>query len=210
MRKRFASYLLTGKVAANPFLTSKAFADVTPTFSELTSSSVSVIEQPVANQVRLLTTTAGAPYGSASGSAAYACSSPLPSTMNVVVTGLQTGEQVYLVASTAKDTGEFAALNSSIRVGNAHLTIIAAFTVNNATIAADASDITRLKSTATVPLDLNRLASHGFNVSNGSVFYLQAVAFPSVSDPVAFWAQARVSELDEIKVTTQGCSPYGY
>jgi hypothetical protein len=196
-KKRFASYILTGKAAAMPFISHNSFADITPSYTEILSANVSVIELP-ATGVRLLTTTAST-YG---GSDAAVCSTTLPSTINVVVTGAHPGNTVYLVASSNKDDGAFSSLSSSVRVGATDFTVISAFTLASNPIQEDASSFTQSTSPISIPVDIAKLKQK--NLFTNNKFYLQAVIFSSMD--ATMWASARLSELDVIDVSTSGCS----
>ena len=214
MKKRFASFLLTGKAAALPFAVGNSFADVTPTYTELLSSSLSIIETP-ATGIRLLTTTTSATSSSYGGTGyggdAMICNSTsaAPTTMNVVLTGLKNGDMVYLAASTAKDYANHLSLNPKLRIGNDNLVIISSFVVNHSPATQEASNIANATAAISVPLNLSTLWLHsGYSIAEGSKFYLQAMAFAG-GGTTSNWQTAKYSELDEITVTAQGCSSYG-
>lgn len=213
MKKRFASFL----AAALPFAVSNSLADVTPTYTELLSSSLSIIETP-ATGIRLLTTTISAAGSSIYGGTSYAdtsdamvCNSTTaaPTTMNVVLTGLKNGDMVYLAASTAKDYPNYLSLNSKLRIGNDNLVIISSFVVNLNPAIQEASNIANATAAISVPLNLSTLwLRGGYSIAEGSKFYLQAMAFAG-GGTTSNWQTAKYSELDEITVTAQGCSSYG-
>lgn len=198
-KKRFASYMLTGKVAAIPFINNNSFADVTPSYTEVLSKNVSVIEMP-ATGIRLMTTTTASTYG---GTDASICSTTLPSTINIVVTGAHPGNTVYLAASSNKDDGAFHSLNSKIRVGSENFTVISSFSLANNPIQEEAGSFSQSISPISIPVDIAKLQQKNL-FANGK-FYIQAVIFASM-DPETLWSNARISELDEIAVSTAGCS----
>lgn len=198
-KKRFASYMLTGKVAAIPFMNTNSFADVVPSYTEILSKNVSVIEIP-ATGIRLMATTTASTYG---GTNASICSTTLPSTINVVVTGAHPGNTVYLAASSNKDDGAFQGLNSKIRVGSENFTVISSFTLANNPIQEEAGTFSQSTSPISIPVDIAKLQQKNLFANNK--FYIQAVIFPSM-EAESLWANARVSELDEIAVNTTGCS----
>ncbi len=197
-KKRFASYMLTGKVAALPFINS-SFADVVPSYTEVLSKNVSVIEMP-ATGVRLMSTTAASTYG---GSDASICSTTLPSTINIVVTGANPGNTVYLAASSNKDDGAFQSLNSKVRLGADNFTVISSFTLGNSPIQEEAGSFSQSTSPVSIPVDIAKLQQK--NLFTHGKFYIQAVIFPS-TDPEILWSKARISELDEIIVSGTVCS----
>lgn len=213
-KKRFASYMLTGKVATLPFMVNSSFADVVPTYTEILSENVSVIEAP-ATGVRLMTTTvsAGASAYGGTGSSAYGgtdaaiCSTSMPTTMNVVVTGAHPGNTVFLVASSDKDDAFMQTFNPNIRVGTTNMTVVSSFSLGDNPITEEAGAFSQSTSPISIPVDLSKLQLKNL-FSNGK-FYLQAVVF-STMNQATMWQTARVSELDEIVVSTAGCpSTYG-
>ncbi len=204
-KKRFASFLLTGKAAASPLIINTSFADVVPLYTEVLSTSVSIIEIP-ATGVRLNTTSVSAAASSTYSDAAI-CSTSMPATMNVVITGANPGNTVYLVASSNKDDGSFKSMSSKIRVGMHDFTIISSFSLSNSPIEENGGAFSKSISPISIPVDLNQLQQK--NLFNNGTFYFQAVIF-STLDPSTMWASARFSELDQISVSSAGCpSTYG-
>lgn len=203
-KKRFASHLLTGKMAAMPFMVNSSFADVVPTYKEILSENVSVIETPASTKVRLKTTTNSA----SSGGDAILCSDPntFPRTINIVITGAHPGNIVYLAASTNKDDPAFLAIHPSLRVGLENFSILSSFVRGNNPIQEDAGSFSQSTSPISIPVDVIKLLQR--NLLNTSKFYLQAVIF-STTDPATMWSTARLSELDEIVASSQGCTTYG-
>lgn len=232
MNKKFASFLLTGKAAALPFSMGYSQADMTPSYLELTSTNINIMEIPFPGMVRLLTTTTPAASSTEGGStSAMLCgtgltdptalpSSPTPTCatgvtcdtvptnpqlLNVVVTGLKNGDVVYLAASTAKDSSALLGLNPSMRIGMDNLVSTSGVVFNSAPAQPGTTINTQDGTgTMTVPIDLTTLQSKNYAFTENSKFYLQAVAIP----PGASWDGARYSELDEIVVSSQACS-YG-
>lgn len=206
-KKRFASYMLTGKVAALPFMVNSSFADVVPTYTEVLSESVSVIEAP-ATGVRLMTTTVSAGASSIyGGTDAAICSTSMPATMNVVITGAHPGNVVYLVASSTKDDAFMQSINSGIRIGTVDMTIVSSFSLGDNPITEEAGAFSQSTSPISIPVDITRLQQK--NLFTNGKFYLQAVIFSTMNQST-MWQTARFSELDEIVVGTAGCpSTYG-
>jgi len=213
-KTRFASYLLTGKAATLPFMINNSLADVTPYYTELTSQTLSIIEQP-ATGVKLLTTTASASSSSYGGAVdAQVCDSTLPAMMNVVITGVRPNDTIYLVASSDKDSPANLAFSPNARIGTANMTLVSGFKFNAQETANEASSLVQTVSSVSVQVDMNKLQAK--NLFAGGTFYLQAFVF-STLDPLTMWQQARFSELDAISVSSAGCSntyggtptPYG-
>lgn len=215
-KKRFASYLLAGKAATLPFAINSSHADVYPYYTDILTSKVSLIEQPTTG-VKLMTIASSAssnPYSSTTyggGNDAAVCNNPMPSVMNVVVTGVKQGDTVYLVASQTKDSAPHLALDNRLRVGTDYK-IITAFRIGGVGMPGDDGSMGKSTSAVSIPVDLNKLKNAG--VLNNGTFYMQAALFPTLEGS-NIWAQARMSELDEISVGSAGCSstygasPYG-
>jgi hypothetical protein len=219
-KKRFASYLLAGKAATLPFAINSSHADVYPYYTDILTSKVSLIEQPTTG-VKLMTIASSAssysPYSSTAysgGNDAAVCNNPMPSVMNVVITGVKQGDTIYLVAATDKDSPTYLAIDNRLRVGTTNQVIISAFRANGTPLIGDDGSAMNNSTTAiSIPVDLNKLKNAG--VLNNGRFYLQAALFPTLSG-ANVWAQARLSELDEVSVGSAGCSstyatssPYG-
>ncbi|MBS4097293.1 MAG: hypothetical protein KGZ83_10720 [Sulfuricella sp.] len=205
-KKRFASYLLAGKAATLPFAINNAQADAIPTYADVVTSKVSLIEQP-ATGVKLLTvagSSSSSTYGgSYSGGDAAVCSTSMPSVMNVVLTGVKQSDVIYLAASADKDASVHLAVDNRIRVGSTNLTVITAFRMGGTALPGDDGSLAQATSSVSIPVNLTKLKNSG--MFSGGKFYLQAFLFPTL-DGANIWAQARVSELDEIAVSTVGCS----
>jgi len=203
-KKRFASYLLTGKVATSPVLINNSFADVVPSYQDLLSSQASLIELPQ-NNVRLYSLDSGnnnygafSPYG---GTAAAICNTDVPTTINIVITGTHPGDTVYLAASSNKDDGAFQHLRPEIRVGSADFTIISSFQLDHSPLEEEGGDFTHSTAPISLPVNIDQLAQA--NLLHNGRMYIQAVIF-STND-ASMWNSARVSELDTIEVSAAGC-----
>lgn len=216
-KKRFASYLLAGKAATLPFAINSAQADVTPSYTDVMTGKATLIEQP-APGVKLLTISTSASSSSTYGGSAYTggstyggggsdaavCSAPLPSVMNVVVTGVKPGDNIYLVAAADKDAQLMLAYDSRLRIGTTKQTVIAAFRISGSDLGGmDNGAMAGSISSVSIPVDLNKLKSRG--LLDAGKFYLQAAMFPVLSGTGIF-TQARFTELDEVSVSSAGCS----
>ena len=197
-KNRFASYLLTGKAATLPFMFNSSFADVVPSYTDILSTSTSLIEVP-ATGVRLYTVasnTGGSSYG---GTDAALCSTKLPSSMNIVITGAKPGDTVYLVASSNKDDGSFNSLSTKIRLGSQNFSVVTSFTLAKNTLQESGGSFANSTSPISIPVALSNNA-----FVQGGTFYFQAVIFPTL-DASTVWQNARFSELDQITVSSAGC-----
>jgi hypothetical protein len=202
MKLRFKNLLIGGKIATLPMLMKTAYAQYSPTFNDLLNTNITQLQVPVAQSIQLKAL--GSSYGAVNGSALI-CSANLPnspSTMSLVITGLQPNDMLFIATSTS--LGGNQSLNPKILLGTQNLLTPFVTQINgpsNSTI------------NVTVPLDLVKLRSQGYPILNGGTFYLQSIAFPNgaVSSSGFNWAQARISELDVISIgpcsTTYG-SPY--
>ncbi len=203
-KKRFASHLLTGKVAASPFMISSGFAaDAVPTYQDILNEDLSVIELPK-DGVRLFAIGAvNDSYGGNSGVSAAICDNNQPESMNIVITGAKSGDRVFLVASSSKDDGFFQHLNEQIRVGSENFTVISSFLMDHIELDEDTpGDATAALSPVSVPVNLAKLSEN--DLLNNGRFYVQAVIFSSL-DAENIWEFARYSELDTIEVSSAGC-----
>jgi len=212
-RNRFASYLLTGKAATLPFMFNSSFADVVPTYTDLLSNRATLIEVP-ATGVRLFsifkdnstssTSSSssnifdGSSYGGTDADAAL-CSTNLPSSMNIVITGAKPGDTVYLVASSNKDDGSFASLSTKIRLGSQNFSVVTSFTLAKSIISENGGSYANSTSPISIPIALSNNA-----FVKGGTFYFQAVIFPNLNSS-NIWEKALYSELDQITVSNAGC-----
>lgn len=212
-KKRFASYLLAGKAATLPFAINSSHADVMPSYTDVMTGKATLIEQP-APGVKLLTISTSASSGSTYGGSTYGgstysggdaavCNAPLPAIMNVVVTGVKPGDNIYLVAASDKDAALMLAYDSRLRIGTTNQTVIAAFRISSSNLGGEESAMAGSISSVSIPVDMNKLQAKGLLTSGK--FYLQAAMFPVLSGTGVF-TQARFTELDEVSVSTAGCS----
>lgn len=207
-KKRFASYLLAGKAATLPFAIGSSHADVTPSYTDVMTGKATLIEQP-APGVKLLTISTSATSGSTYGGSAYSggdaavCSAPLPAVMNVVITGVKPGDNIYLVAASDKDAALMQAYDSRLRIGTTNQTVVAAFRISSSNLGGEEGSMAGSISSVSIPVDMNKLQAKGLFTSGK--FYLQAAMFPVLTGTGVF-TQARFTELDEVSVSTAGCS----
>ncbi|SEQ46583.1 hypothetical protein [Giesbergeria anulus] len=195
MLKKFSTLLLTGKAATLPFLMQQAHA-LTPAYTDIVTTQVTQVELPLANKVRLDS------LGSATSNGAVTLcdDAGVSNALSLVVTGLKDRDLVYVVTST--NTGGNEILNPKLKVGMAGLKVPVATGVTapaNGTVA------------LTIPLNLGAL---GYSLTRGNSFYMQTIVLPegSYENGLPVWANARVSELDQISVnacvSTYGGSTY--
>lgn len=213
MNKRFASFLLTGKVATfSPFMANSAFAQLTSIpGSDLLSSDLHLIEEP-GGAVTLISTTTAAPDATGYTGGDAACitnslTSASPTTMNLVVTGVRNGDIVFIIASRDKDYAPFQSIHPQARLGNTGRVVLAAVRVSLTSIsnATAGGQLASSRSAISIPIDLTAPAVSA--LLQGSSFYIQAAALPPNT---ANFGLARVSELDQITVSATGCgSTYG-
>lgn len=197
-RNRFASYLLTGKAATLPFMFNSSFADVVPSYTDILSKSATLIEVP-ATGVRLYTVASNPSGSSYGGTDAALCSTNLPSSMNIVITGAKPGDTVYLVASSNKDDGSFNSLSTKIRLGSQNFSVVTSFTLAKSIISENGGSYANATSPVSIPVALSNNA-----FVKGGTFYFQAVIFPDLNSQ-NIWEKALYSELDQITVSTAGC-----
>lgn len=194
-KKFSSSMLLMGKVATLPMLISQAHADVTPTYQDVTSTQLSLIELPQTNQLRLVSLTADAANQSSSYASAILCTNPMPSSMSVVVTGVNPGESVYLFASTDKNYSGHTSLNPRASIGATNLALLGISGLAP-------SSPTSIKAAVSIPVSL---ASNP-DLTSASSFYMQAIIVPPGATSPASW---RFTELDEVRKGTVSTNSYG-
>ena len=189
MMKKFSTLLLTGKAATLPLLMQQAHA-LTPAYTDIVTTQVTQVELPVMNKVQLN----GLGNSTYNGSATLCDSVGVTNTLSLVLTGLKDGELVYVATSTNIGGNEI--LNPKVRIGTAGLKVPVVTGVTAPTGGTVA---------LTVPLNLGSL---GYSLTRGNSFYLQTFVFPpgSYENGFPIWANARVSELDQVTVGT--CSAY--
>lgn len=202
---RFASLFLTGKVATLPLLIGQVKADVTPTYLDMISSDLRVIEVPVGSAIRLQSIAADAgaysssAYAGSSYAAAFCTNAGLPTSTTIVVTGVNAGDNVVLAAASNKNEPAHLQVDSRLTVGAQGLVILgsAAFGLGLYAPAADTS------TWGTVSFNVSTARLTGLAV--GGIFYIQAAVIPSGASTISSW---RFSELDEIRVGA--CTSSGY
>ncbi len=202
---RFASLLLTGKVATLPILIGQAKAQVVPLATELLSSDLRVIEMPASNGnggpgIRLQSIAADSNY-TPSNYAAFLCNNGLPTTTTVVVTGLSTGDTVVLAAARNKNDPFHTALDPRLTVGTQGLTVLGTTSIGGG-LAGLPGVLTPAKGIASFTITSATLTALAAN----NRFYLQAAVIPAGAPSVAAW---RFSELDEIIVGNCNTNAYG-
>ena len=194
---RFAKLLLTGKVATLPLLIGQAKADVTPTYSDMISNDLRVIEIPVGSAIRLQSIAVDASsYSSYSyaGTAAYFCTNAgLPTSTTIVVTGASIGDTVVLAAASNKNDPLHLAIDSRLTLGTQSLSILGSASVGSGLFPpALGSSVKGTVSFNLTTSSLTALAASGR-------FYVQAAVIPS-GGSTATLVNWRFSELDEIVV----------
>jgi hypothetical protein len=125
--------------------------------------------------------------------------------MNVVITGAKPGDIVYLAASSNKDDDAYTAYNAKVRLGNKNFSIVTSFALTKSAFEENGGSFAKSISPISIPVDLNKLER---NLLSSGTFYFQAIIFSTRESTM--WASARVSELDQISVSSAGCaSTYG-
>ncbi len=203
-KMRFAKLLLTGKVATLPLLIGQAKADVTPTYSDMISTDLRVIEIPVGSAIRLQSIEADAgSYGSTAYAANFCTNAVLPVNTTLVVTGINAGDNVILAAASDKNHPLHLAIDPRLTLGIQGLSILGSASVGGGLFTASASGSLR-GGTVSFNLDTTTLTA----LAAGGKFYIQAAVIPTGAGAgsVSNW---RFSELDEIRVGSCAASPYG-
>ena len=202
---RFASLLLTGKVASLPLMISQARADVTPTYLDMIGTALRVIEIPSGSAIRLQSIAGDASaspasnYVGSSYAAAFCTNAGLPTTATFVVTGVNQGETIVLAAASNRNDPVNLGINSRLTLGSQGLILL-----GTASIANSLTPLTAVKGSVSFNVPMANLTSLG---ASGK-FYVQAVIIGSggaLGTP-AGWT---FSELDEISVGTCASSTYG-
>lgn len=193
MKRRFSSYLLSGKAATLPLLPTTSFA----VSDEIFSGDLHLVEYSAAGQVRVVSDFGEAPssgsYGTTAAEVIYpggGCTTSDPTTINVVVSGLSHGERVHLIASRDKDFLPFQSRFDGIRIGQDY-NILRRFTYK----AIDAEDGTGIVS---IPVSLSAMG-----LTSGGTVYLQAAA--ARFDDTLGLQSVRWSELDQVDAVTESC-----
>lgn len=208
MKKRFASFLLTGKAATLPLLPATSFAGSVS--DSIFGSTLHVLEHSTDGRVELLSEFGAAgddSYMSGYGTTAAQVSFPMagtgctyaaPTTMNIVVTGLAPGEQVFVLASRMKDYPDFAAAYPGLRAGS-DFVIVSSFVYS-----ADGAD--NAVGIVSIPVILADLFAPSDGLTAGETIYLQA---GSATYANGSWGTFRFSELDEVTAVAEDCSYSG-
>ncbi|MDP2793531.1 MAG: hypothetical protein Q8O25_05520 [Sulfurisoma sp.] len=200
-KMRFSRLLLAGKAATLPLLIGQVkAATVTPGYSDMISTNLSIIEMPSGDGIQLnsITSDAGiatSPYGTSSYAASMCTNFSLPSNMSMVVTGVMPGDTVYVVAASDKNDSLHIQADSRLTVGRQNLTILGIVGSAGSQIPFSASQIR-----SSIVLDVS--SSSLTRLAVGGRFYIQAVVASGTG-------QFRFSELDEIAVGTCQASTYG-
>lgn len=199
MKKKFASYLLTGKAATLPFLSSNVIADAGLTDLLFDVNQQHLIERPTSGNNLM-----NFAEGGVSMQRVYPgnnCTFAAPSSdTSFVVTGLRQGDYVYLL--TANDTGRsFTHFNPRLTIGTSELRVVAQFSVDGQEgnflpqFLQGGGDLGNSVSSIAVPVNFEEISSF-----NGS-FFAQAVIERN--------GALLVTEIDEIQAITVTCDIYG-
>lgn len=202
MRKnRFAKLLLTGKVATLPVLIGQVRADVTPTYSDMIGSDLRVIEVPSGSAIRLMSIAADAGSQYAGTPTAYLCTNEaLPANITVVVTGVNTGENVILAGAKNKNDPLHLSADKRMTIGSQNLTILGSSQLAQGLIPGPTGGTVGGTVAITVPTTTLTAIAPDANV------FLQAVVIPAgATSTIASW---KFSELDELAVGVCATSPY--
>lgn len=199
MKKKFASYLLMGKAATVPFLSSNVLADVKLTDLLFSSNQQHLIERPTQGNILMNYAEGGVSMQRVFPGHNCTFDEPSPDT-SFVVTGLRQGDYVYLLK--ADDTGtSFTGIHPKLTIGENNLRIISQFSVDGEEGAPlnqfenGGGDFKNSVSSIAVPIDF-------FEISpTDSSFFAQAL----ISRNGAFL----VTEIDEIESVTATCDIYG-
>jgi len=204
MKKKFASFLITGKAATLPFFMNNSLADTNVSDMLFDSGQPQLMERSgqgiavTGDTVKIVFPGPG-------------CSFSQPADiMNVVVTGVRNGDSVYIASADNKDDPNFLAVNAGFRIGQQNLRILTSFYVDREELWPlsgfdyGGGDLDNAVSAISVPVDLNQIST-----TARGVFYMQALIVRS--NPIAPELPATMvfSELDEIKQVTATCDSYG-
>lgn len=201
MKKKFASFLITGKAATLPFVTHNSSADNLDMLELVSGDQFHLVQTPNDN-IQLVNSTEEGSVAARILIPGEGCETSPPKIMNVVLTGLQAGDEVYLAA--ADDTGGYEDIDPAFKIGQTNLTILANFVVKPMEDFGRIFDfpykdvnLTKATHTLSVPVNLKPF-------DDKEEFYLQAL--------VVRKNQWIFSELDRIEPVVQDCSdtdPYG-
>lgn len=195
-KTRFSRLLLVGKAATLPMLLGQAkAASVTPTYSDMISSDLRVIQIPSGSGVVLSSIAADSNTSSSSYAAQFCTNNTLPSNISLVVTGVKQGETVIVAAASNKNDPVHTAYDPKLTIGSTNLKLLAVSGLQSAQHTVTGTNITGTVAMQVDTTTLKNLASNG-------KFYIQAITSGT--------SGLRYSELDEITVGTCQTSSYGY
>ncbi|MBT3197327.1 MAG: hypothetical protein HN842_11915 [Gammaproteobacteria bacterium] len=203
-KKNFSRLLLTGKVASMPFIPS-ANAALSP-FDLITTSSAIYLSEKAETGINVLETDSAITFDGVSANIIHpgsGCTNVVPTEMTVVVSGLLSGDTVWIAAADDKDDPGLLGISPSFRIGFENLEVLSKFDVHVNTqreVGFDAPPGSAMMDqnvlTFSVPIDLSKFTSSSDN------FYLQAMVARADGT-------LKFSDLDYItRVETDACS-YG-
>ena len=204
-KNRFAKLLLTGKAATLPLLISQVkAAEITPSFSDMISSELRVIEVPLANSgmhLQSVSADSNSSYGTSS-YAAFFCNNELSGTASnttFVVTGLKPGQHVILAAARNKNDPFHISVDPRLTLGSQGLAILGS--AQAGTGAYGGVSGTPMNASFVVPSSTLQQV-----IGGGKKLYVQALTIPGGGGAVSTW---NFSELDEITVGNCVTTAYG-
>jgi hypothetical protein len=211
-KNRFASLLLTGKVATLPLLISQARADVTPTYKDVIepqafNKPLRLVQLPFDEAaVKLQSVSTDSNYAEGSSYAAFLCNNlgGANAGFNFAVVGVQEGETIYLAAASNKNDAANLALDKRLTLGTQNLKILASTQIAPAT----GTGVKPLRS-----FTVNFFIGHDQNPSLQDVIqagkaYVMAATVPA-GQAGALPANWRFTELDEIRAGNCTTTSYG-
>ncbi len=202
MSKKFASFLMAGKVASMVTAQNSHALDGNALLQALTGQTPHIVEVP-AQGIVVNTTVESATSAAAkivTPGANCANKTPPSTVMNVVITGVSGGDWVILAAADDSNYPDFLSINPAFTIGNTNSRILASFVMEMPQrgihgFASGGGDLSKSAQTISIPVDLRVL-------TNPAGFYIQAII-------VKPNGQLAFSELDRIERTTENCSTYG-
>jgi hypothetical protein len=198
MKKKFASFLLTGKAATLPFLSNNVSADVDVSSLLFDDQQQHLIERPTSGN-QLLN------YGNGGLSMQRVfpgqnCTFAEPSAdTSFVITGLRNGDYVYLATSADSHYQPFMDDNPGLTIGITNLAIISEFQVQGDSqntlpdFFQTGGDLQNATFSIAIPINFDQISS--------DTFFTQAVIIRD--------GQQLVTELDEVRKVTADCDSYG-
>lgn len=192
---------MTGKAATLPFVTHNSLADNLDMLELVSSDPFHLVQTPSDN-IQLVNSTEEGSVAARILIPGEECETTPPKVMNVVLTGLQAGDEVYLAS--ADDTGGYEDIDPEFKIGQTNLRILANFAIKSVEDFGHIFDfpyeevnLTKATHTMSVPINLKPF-------DKKEEFYLQALVIRNNK-----WI---FSELDKIERVVQDCSdtdPYG-